>query len=129
MSGNTKKLITTGYTRYKHISSKTAFKIKKKSAPSQIHLSDVVVTTEERTNCTILLSHSRAAWEKQEGTYIPGFCSLGEGDTSNADTHKLSSKYEETHKIHEAHGSSLKSFTLKYIKPEDLPINDNTVAT
>lgn len=87
------------------------------------------MTTEERTNYTILLSHSKAAWEKQEGTYIPGFCSLGEGDTSNTDTHNLSSKYEETHKIPQVRGSSLKSFTLKYIKPEDLPIKDKTVAT
>lgn len=79
------------------------------------------MTTQEKKkrNCTTLLSHSKAAWAKQKGMYIPGFCSLGEGDRQN-----LSSKYEETHITDEVHGSSLKSFTVKYIKTEDLSIKD-----
>lgn len=82
----------------------------------QIHLSDVALTTQEKKRCSILPPYSEAAREKQQGVYAPGFHSVGEGDTSNTDTQNFSSQYEETNTTYRVHGSSLKSFAVRYIK-------------
>lgn len=62
--------------------------------------------------------------EEQQGVYTPGFCSVGEGDTSSAGTQNLSSHYEETNTTYRVHGFSLKSFLVRYIKIEGLSIED-----